>query len=106
MHFTAPLKSLVKASQVLYSERCINETTLDKMETLEDTLDEKTTTLLSAIQTAVSSDHKKLNVCTAVLSMFEETKLLSERLTSEYGEVNNCKTKLFIALLIMRNICQ
>ena len=76
----------VKVSQLLFSERCINEETLDKMESLQDSVDEKKTTLLSAIQTAISSDHKKLKVLTTVLSKFEETKMLSERIISEYGK--------------------
>ena len=76
----------VKVSQLLFSERCINETILDKIETLEDTLDEKKTTLLSAIQTAISSNHRKIYPLATVLSKFEETKHLSERIKSEYGK--------------------
>ena len=76
----------VKVSQLLFSERCINEETLDKMETLKGTLDEKKTTLLSAIHTTISSDHKKLKVLATVLSKFEETKMLSERIINEYGK--------------------
>ena len=56
------------------------------METLEDTLEEKKTTLLSAIHIAVSSDHKKLKVLAAVLSKFKETKHLSERINGEYNK--------------------
>ena len=56
------------------------------METLKGTLDEKKTTLLSAILTAISSDHKKLRVLATVLSKFEETQGLSERIVSEYGK--------------------
>ena len=63
----------VKVSQLLFSERCIDEPTLDKMETFEGSLD-KMTTLFSAIHTAISSDQKKLKVLATVLSMFEETK--------------------------------
>ena len=76
----------VKVSQLLFSKRCISEETLDEMETLEKSLDEKKTTLLSAIHTAISSDHKKLIVLARVLSKFEETKILSESIISEYGE--------------------
>ena len=76
----------VKVSQLLFSERCINEETLDKMETLEGILDEKKTTLLSAIHSAVSSDHKHLKVVATVLSKFEETKILSETIINEYCE--------------------
>ena len=76
----------VKVSQFLFSERCISEETLDEMETSEESLDYKKTTLLSAIHTAVSSDHKKLNNLATVLSKFEETQGLSERIISEYGK--------------------
>ena len=76
----------VKVSQLLFSERCISEKTLDKMESLKGTHDEKKTTLLSAIHTAISSDHKKLIVLATVLSKFEEMKTLSERIISEYGK--------------------
>ena len=73
-------------SQLLFSERCISEATLDEMEILKRSLDEKKTTLLSAIHTAISSDHKKLKVLATVLSKFEETRGLSERIISEYGK--------------------
>ena len=76
----------VKVSQLLFSERFINEETLDKMESVKGSLDEKKTTLLSAIHTTISSDHKKLKVLATVLSKFEETKMLSERIISEYGK--------------------
>ena len=78
----------VKVSQLLFSERCISEETLDEMETLEieDILDKKKTILLSAIHTAISSDHKKLKMLTTVLSKFEETKMLSQRIVNEYGK--------------------
>ena len=76
----------VKVSQLLFSERCITEETLDKMESLKGTPDEKKTILLSAIHIAISSDHKKLKVLATVLSKFEETKTLSEKIISEYGK--------------------
>ena len=76
----------VKVSQLLFSERYISEATLEEMETLEGPLDEKKTTLLSAIRIAVSSDHKKLKVLATVLSKFKETQGLSERIISEYGK--------------------
>ena len=84
--FSQCLINPVRVAQLLYSERCINEKTLDKMETLEDVLDEKKTTLLTALYTAISSDHKMLKALATVLSQFEETKLLSERIISEYGK--------------------
>ena len=73
-------------SQLLFSERCINEETLDKIETLEGMVDDKLKALLSAIHIAVSLDHNKLKVLMTVLSKFEETKQLSERIISEYGK--------------------
>ena len=76
----------VKISQLLFSEKCICETTLDDMETLDISLDEKKTTLMSAIQTAVSSNHKMFKVLATTLSKFEETKHLSDNLIREYGE--------------------
>ena len=75
----------VKVSQLLFSDRCIDEETLDKIETLKGTLDEKKTILLSAMHTTISSDYKKLKVLATVLSKFEETKMLSERIITEYG---------------------
>ena len=95
----------VKVSQLLFSERCISEETLDEMEKLEfeGALDEKKTTLLSAIHSAVSSDHKKLKVLVTVLSKFDEMKLLSERIISEYGEMSINNLQSFL-LLIRSNI--
>ena len=76
----------VKLSQLLYSERCISEETLDEMETVEGSLDEKKTTLLSAIHTAVSSDHTKLKALAIVLSNLHKTHVLSERKSDKYSE--------------------
>ena len=73
-------------SQLLFGERCISEATLDEIETLEEPLDYKKTTLLSAIHSAISSDHKKLQVIATVLSKFEETQGLSEKIITEYGK--------------------
>ena len=75
----------VKVSQLLFSERCISEETLDKIESLQGSPDEKKTTLLSAMHTTISSDHQKLKMLAKVLSKFEETKTLSERIINEYG---------------------
>ena len=75
----------VKVAQLLYSEICINETVLDEIETLESPLDEKKTSLLTAIQTAVSSDYKKVKIVAVVLSKFEKTKHLSDRIINIYG---------------------
>ena len=64
----------------------MSEATLDEIEILERSLDEKKTTQLSAIHTAVSLDHKKWKVVATVLSRFEETQGLSERIISDYGK--------------------
>lgn len=75
----------VKVAQLLYSEICINETVLDELETLESPLDEKKTSLLTALCTEVSSDYKKFKIVAAVLSKFEKTKHLSDRIINIYG---------------------
>lgn len=56
------------------------------METMKSFLDEKKTSLLSDIRTAVSSDSKKLNMLAKILPKFEEAKVLYERIISEYSE--------------------
>ena len=89
----------VKVSQLLFSKRCINEATLDEMETSEVSQDVKKTTLLSAIRTAVSSDYKKLKVLAEVLSKFEKTSILSKQIFSEYGNRINVK------LIMIFNFC-
>ena len=76
----------VKVSQLLFSEKCINEETLDELETLEGSLDDKKTTLLSAICTAVSSDHTKLKALDTVLSTLHKAHVLSERKNDEYSK--------------------
>ena len=73
-------------SQLLYSERCISETTLDDIETLESSADNKKTILLTAVRAAVFSDHKNLKTFAIVLSKFEETRALANKLFSEYGK--------------------
>ena len=73
-------------SQLLYSERCINEVTLDEVETLEGMVDNKRKTLLSAVRNAVSSDHKNIKVLAKVFSEFEETRELANKLLNEYGK--------------------
>ena len=73
-------------SQLLYSKRCISEMVLDDVETLDDLVDNKRITLLSAIHTAVSSDHKYIKVLAEVLSEFEETKQIADKLLNEYSK--------------------
>ena len=88
-HYAALSQTLiypVQVSQLLYSEICISEITLDEIETLESSLDDKKTTLLNAISTAVSSDHQKLKILATTLSKFEEMRLLGDNIYSEYSE--------------------
>ena len=88
-YYTALSQSLiypVDVSQLLYSERCISERTLDEIETFESSADNKKTTLLTAIRTAVFSDHKNLKTFATVLSKYEETRALANKLFSEYGK--------------------
>ena len=61
----------MKVAQYLFSERCINETTLDGIENLEASLEEKKTILLSAIRATVSSDYDMSKVLAKALSTFE-----------------------------------
>ena len=67
-------------SLLLYSERCISEVILDEMENLDDPIDSKRTTLLSTICTAVSSDDKNIKILAKVLSEFEKTRELANKL--------------------------
>ena len=67
MTLSQDLNNPIEISQLLFSEKCINEATLDVIETLEIPLDEKKATLLAAMHTA---DHKKLKVLATVLSSF------------------------------------
>ena len=76
----------VQMSQLLYSERCITEAILDEVETLEVSVDNKRTNLLSAVRTAASSDHKNIKVLAKVLSKFEETRELADKLLNQYSE--------------------
>ena len=76
----------VQVSQILFSKRCISETILDKIETLEGTLDEKKTTLMSALNTEVSSDPKILQVLGIVLTKFKEMTSIGNSILNMYGK--------------------
>ena len=78
------LNNPVKVSQLLFSERCISEATLDVIETLEVPLDEKKATLLAAMHT---TDHKNLKVLVTVLSKFQETEHVYTGIVNEYGKI-------------------
>ena len=76
----------VEIAQMLYSERCINEVTLDVVERLEGSLENKTTTLLSAIHTAVSFEHQNMRIFGTVLSKFEEMRSLGNKILTLCGK--------------------
>ena len=79
-------EALVKASQLLYSQKCIEEDTLDEMETLNGETKDKKTILLAAIHKSLVSNCEKLGVITSVMTKFKETKFLAENLTAQYGK--------------------
>ena len=76
----------VQVSQILFSRRCISETILDEIETLEGTLDEKKTTLMSAVNTEVSLDPKILQVLGIVLTKFKEMTSIGNSILNMYGK--------------------
>ena len=76
----------VQMSQLLYSVRYISEITLDKIETLESSLNDKKITLYDAISTAVSSDDQKFEVLATILSKCEDLRLLGNNIHCEYGK--------------------
>ncbi|XP_019860273.1 PREDICTED: uncharacterized protein LOC109588559 isoform X2 [Amphimedon queenslandica] len=78
------LVSPVQVSQLLYCKGCISEATLDEMERIDQSrsLDDKKTTLLTAIQETVSSDYRKLKDIATVLSDVEETRDIANEIMS------------------------
>ena len=83
------LVSPVQVSQQLYSKRCISKATLDEMEMIDQSrsLDDKKTTLLTAMQETVSRDYMKLKDIATVLSDVEETRDIANRIMTEYGKI-------------------
>ena len=92
------LVSSVQVSQLLYNKRCIGEATLDEMERIDQSrsLDDKKTTLLTAIQETVSSDYRKLKDIATVLSDVEETRDIANRIMTEYGKIMNIVLLLLV----------
>ena len=82
------LVSPVQVSQLLYCKRCISEATLDEMERIDQrrSLDDKKTTLLTAMQETVSSDYRKLKDIATVLSDVEETRHIANEIMTKYGK--------------------
>ena len=85
------LVSPVQVSQLLYCKRCISEATLDEMERIDQSrsLDDKKTTLLTAIKEIVSSDYKKLKDIATVLSDVEETRDIANEMMTKYSKIIN-----------------
>ena len=90
-------------SQLLYNKRCISEATLDGMERIDQSrsLDDKKTTLLTAIQETVSSDYRKLKDIATVLSDVEETRDIANRIMTEYD--GKIIMNIVLLLLIYNN---
>ena len=88
-HIHSLVVSPVQVSQLLYDKRCISEATLDEMEKIDQnrSLDNKKTTLLTAIQKTVSRDYRKLKDIAMVLSDVEETRDVANRIMTEYGKI-------------------
>ena len=85
--FNEALVSPVQVSQLLYCKRCISEATLDEMERIDESrsLDDKNTTLLTAMQETVSSDYRKLKDIATVLFGVKETRDIANEMMTEYG---------------------
>ena len=83
------LVSPVQVSQLLYSKRCISEATLDEMERMDQSrsLDDKKTTLLTAMKETVSSDYRKLKDIATVLSDVDETRDIANEIMTKYGKI-------------------
>uniref|UniRef100_A0A1X7SYW6 Death domain-containing protein n=1 Tax=Amphimedon queenslandica TaxID=400682 RepID=A0A1X7SYW6_AMPQE len=82
------LVSPVQVSQLLYCKRCISEATLDEMERIDHrrSLDDKKTTLLTAMKETVSNDYRKLKDIATVLSDVEETRDIANEMMTKYEE--------------------
>ena len=97
------LVSPVQVSQLLYCKRCINEATLDEMERIDQgrSLDDKKTTLLTAIQEAVSSDYRKLKDIATVLSDVEQTRHIGRKIVTKYGKALNIVMSYYLVMNII-----
>lgn len=99
MYFDALSNTLMHPLEVakrLFDDKCISEAEFNKINWLEGSLDEKNLALLSTLRTAISSDNMKLKRLALVLSEFEETKLLSDRIISDNGEKLSVTTNCYI----------
>ena len=74
----------IKVSLMLYSKRCINEATLDKIETDHRSSDDKKP-LLIAMQEAVHNDYGKLKGIANILANFDETREIANQMKTKYG---------------------
>ena len=73
----------LEMAKLLCDEKCISEAELNEIKRQEGSFLERNTALLSTIRTAISLDHTKLKGLASVLSKFEETKMLAERIISD-----------------------
>jgi hypothetical protein len=87
--------TVVKICQILYSKRCVDESVLDEVESVED----KMIALMGAIEKAVSDDHRKLYELAIVLYQIDETASVAEMIIRDYSEFSiiiDSQSKLFI----------
>ena len=73
----------LEVAKLLCDEKCISEVELNEIKRLERSFVKRNTALLSTIRTVISLDHTKLKGLASVLSKFEETKTLAERIISD-----------------------
>ena len=81
--FSETLMHPLEVAKLLCDEKCINEAELNEIKRLECSFVERNTALLSTVRTAISFDHTKLKGLASVLSKFEETKMLAERIIND-----------------------
>ena len=92
------LVSPVQVSQLLYCKGCISEATLDEMERIDQSrsLDDKKTTLLTAMKETVSTDYRKLKDIATVLSDVKQTRDIANEMMTKYGKIMNIGNFLLV----------
>ena len=71
---------------MLYSKRCVDESVLDEVESVDTSLEDKKRAVMVAIEKAVSDDRRKLHELATVLDQFKETKSVANSIISDYSE--------------------
>ena len=71
---------------MLYSKRCVDESVLDEVESVDTSLEDKKRAVMVAIEKAVSDDYRKLHELATVLDQFKETKSVANSIISDYSE--------------------